>query len=283
MTVQQVDVNRPPSLVLLGSEPDTRCSPRRSWTRCSGVATPRLGWTNGSIRDAHLTLWLQLRLELLYRAPEIGVSVSKIPNKSLMRDSDIRNPMKRGSASVPILTSVVRAREHRGKAWGRRALLWEPEVFRAIPHAARGGTHPEKMRSFRLTLDHAIRLRSKAVFAWCFEPAEQFGPDVATKLSLSPSFLGEHAWQTAASVRCPRSGSLPEAALETISPCCAGLDHRLSRAEAPDDVCRAGGRLPGSPRSGSSHPSTRQAAGGTRTKRDCSIIVGRLCGPPNVS
>jgi hypothetical protein len=81
-----------------------------------------------------------------------------------------------------------------------------------------------KMGAFGLTLEHAIRLRSKAVFTWCFEPAEQFGPDVATNPSLSPPSLGEHAWQTVASVRCPRSGSLPEATMETIYPCCAGLD-----------------------------------------------------------
>jgi transposase len=81
-----------------------------------------------------------------------------------------------------------------------------------------------KMGSFRLTLDHAIRLRSKAVFTRCFEPVEQSGPDVATNPSLSPPSLGEHAWQTVASVRCPRSGSLPEATMETIYPCCAGLD-----------------------------------------------------------
>ena len=88
MTVQQVVVNRPSSLVLLGSEPDTRCSPRRSWTRSSGVATPRLGWTNGSIRDAHLTLWLRLGLELLYRAPEIGV----VSRKSLFPHASFRHP-----------------------------------------------------------------------------------------------------------------------------------------------------------------------------------------------
>src|SRR5512135_2220638 len=81
-----------------------------------------------------------------------------------------------------------------------------------------------KMGSFGLTLDHANRLRSKAVLTRCFEPVEQFGPDVATIPSLSPSFLGEHAWQTVASVRCPRSGSRPEATMETIYPCCAGLD-----------------------------------------------------------
>ena len=39
---------------------------------------------------------------------------------------------------------------------------------------------------------------------WCFEPAEQLDPDIATNPSLSPPFLGEHAWQTVASVRCPR-------------------------------------------------------------------------------
>ena len=81
-----------------------------------------------------------------------------------------------------------------------------------------------KMGSFGLTLDHAIRLRFKAVFTRCFEPVEQFGPDVATNPSSSPSFLGEHAWQTVASVRCPRSRSRPETTMETIYPCCAGLD-----------------------------------------------------------
>src|SRR5262245_65897416 len=81
-----------------------------------------------------------------------------------------------------------------------------------------------KMESFGLRLDHAIRLRSKAVFTRCFEPVEQFGPDIATNPSLSPPFLGEHAWQTVASVRRPRSGSFPEATMENINPCCAGLD-----------------------------------------------------------
>ena len=81
-----------------------------------------------------------------------------------------------------------------------------------------------KMGSFGLTLDPATRLRSEAVFTWCFEPEEQFGPDVVTNPSLSPPALGEHAWQTVAPVRCPRSGSLPEATMETIYFSCAGLD-----------------------------------------------------------
>src|SRR5512142_1572611 len=111
-----------------------------------------------------------------------------------------------------------------------------------------------KRESFGLILDHAIRLRSKAVLTRCFEPVEQFGPDVATNPSLSPSFLGEHAWQTVASVRCPRSGSRPEATMETIYPCCAGLDihkttvvacvRRLAPAGRDHEPARAAGTMP---------------------------------------
>src|SRR5437763_9837504 len=80
-----------------------------------------------------------------------------------------------------------------------------------------------KMGLVGLTLEQATRLRTKAVFTWCFEPAEQFGPDVVTNPSLSPPAGGEHAWQTVAPVRCPRSGSPAEVTMETMDPRCDGL------------------------------------------------------------
>src|SRR4051794_22087832 len=96
--------------------------------------------------------------------------------------------------------------------------------YRAIPQAAVAAPILMKMRLGGIMREQAIRLRTKAVFTWCFEPAEQFGQDVVTNPSLSPPALGGHAWQTVAAVRCPRSGSLLEATMETISSSCAGLD-----------------------------------------------------------
>ena len=39
----------------------------------------------------------------------------------------------------------------------------------------------------------------RSFVVWCFEPAEQFDPDIATNPRLSPPPPGEHAWQTMAS------------------------------------------------------------------------------------
>src|SRR5687768_8537671 len=105
-----------------------------------------------------------------------------------------------------------------------------------------------KMGWVGLTLEQAIRLRTKAVFTWCGEPAEQFGQDVVTRPSLSPPALGEHAWQTVAPVRCPRSGSLPEATLETIYFSCAGLDIHKATVVACVRRSDATGRAPESVR-----------------------------------
>src|SRR3954469_9095686 len=66
--------------------------------------------------------------------------------------------------------------------------------------------------------------RTRPVFSWCFEPACQSGLDIAAYPKLSPPTGGEHAEQIAHPLDVFRGRAARSLPMDTLYPCCAGLD-----------------------------------------------------------
>src|SRR5512143_381310 len=87
--------------------------------------------------------------------------------------------------------------------------------------------HPEIMKTasgWRYHESSGLTSDRRSFVLWCFEPAEQFDPDIATNPRLSPPPLGSTHGRLLPRSMSSGVGSPGEATMETIYPRCAGLD-----------------------------------------------------------